>query len=92
MVDVPMQNSLATWDNLLTYRLGCGVYQAICLILSNISYLLAIACYISNTFNETAIVAWYFSIISGVAKWHAVLFEGELLIKITTVSMLFVFE
>ena len=44
-----------------------------------------------NTIDETAIVTQYFAIISGVVKWHAVLFEGMLLIIITTISMLFVF-
>ena len=42
--------------------------------------------------NEIAIITQYFAIISGVVKWHAVLFEGALLIKNTTISMLFVFE
>ena len=42
--------------------------------------------------DETAIITRYFAKTSGVAKWHAVLFEGALLIKITTISMLFVFE
>ena len=41
-----------------------------------------------NTIDETAIVIRYFAIISRVAKWHAVLFEGALLIKITTILML----
>ena len=48
--------------------------------------------YNSSTIDETAIVTQYFTIISGVAKWHAILFEGVLLIKITTISMLLVFE
>ena len=44
-----------------------------------------------NTINETAIVTRYFTIISRVVKWHAALFKGALLIKITTISMLFVY-
>ena len=43
--------------------------------------LLATACYDLNMI-ETAIVTRYFVIISGVAKWHAILFEGALLIKL----------
>ena len=54
--------------------------------------LLATACYNSNTIGETASLHDIFVIKSGVAKWHVVLFEGALLIKITTISMLFVFE
>ena len=45
-----------------------------------------------DTIDETAIVTRYFAIISVVVKWHAVLFEGALLITITTISILFVFE
>ena len=43
-----------------------------------------------NTIDETTIVTQYFAIISEVVKWHAVLFEGALLIKITTISILFI--
>ena len=72
------------------------VYSATCLILPIIyihfTSLLATARYNSNTIDETAIVTRYFAIISEVAKWHAVLFEGVLSIKITNISMLFVFE
>ena len=53
---------------------------------------LATASYNSNAIGVTAIVTPYFTIISGVTKWHAVLFKGALLINITTISMLFVFE
>ena len=76
----------------MIYRPGCGLPIATCLILLSISFLLAVAHYNSNTIDETAIVTQYFAIIPGVAKWHAVLFEGALLMKITAISMLFVFE
>ena len=33
-----------------------------------------------------------YAVILGVAKWHVVLFEDAILIKITTISMLFVFK
>ena len=69
------------WDYLLIYRLGCGLPS----YLFNISFLLAIARYNLNTIDETAIVTRYFAVISGVAKWHAVIFEGALLINITTI-------
>ena len=78
------------------YITGYMFYLAAYLILLSIyihfTSLLATACYNSNTIDETAIVTRYFAIIFGVAKWHEVLFEGALLIKITTISVLFVFE
>ena len=52
----------------------------------------ATAHYNLNTIDETVIVTRYFAIISRVAKGHAVLFEGALLIKNTTISMLLVFD
>ena len=51
-------------------------------VYTHFTSLLTTAHYISNKIDETAIVARYFAIISGVAKWHVVLFEGALLIKL----------
>ena len=57
-----------------------------------ITYILPLSLQLLISIDETAIVTRYFARISIVTKWHVVLFEGALLIKITTISMLFVFE
>ena len=46
-------------------------FGAIC-----ITSLHAIACYTSNMIDEITIVTWQFAIISGITKWHVVLFKG----------------
>ena len=42
--------------------------------------------------DEIIIITQKFVVIPRVAKWHAVLFEDALLIKFTTISMLFVIK
>ena len=97
MVSITMQNRVWLCERVREttfWYIDLGaVYLATCLILLSISFLLAIThLYSLNAIDKTAIVTRYFAILPGVTKWHVVLFEGALLIKITTISMLFVFE
>ena len=46
-----------------------------------------LACYNLNTIDEIIIITQLFAVLPKVAKWHAVVFEGVLLIKSTTISV-----